>query len=127
MRGYSVRTTVHSLDKAPAVRTRISAEVDPGDRLSFAAADLTSDAGWDAAVASCDYVLHVAAPVGVNAPRDPNDLIVPTRDGALRVLGAACRAQMQRQSPIEPDAPLQPVPSDLTSSVHPIASLRGKT
>jgi dihydroflavonol-4-reductase len=95
-RGYCVRTTVRSLDKALAVRTRISAEVDPGDRLSFAAADLTSDASWDAAVTGCDYVLHVAAPVGVNAPRDPNELIVPTRDGALRVLGAACRARVQR-------------------------------
>lgn len=95
-RGYSVRTTVRSLDKASAVRTRISVEVDPGDRLSFAAADLTSDAGWDAAVTGCDYVLHVAAPVGVDAPRDPNELIVPTRDGALRVLGAACRAKVQR-------------------------------
>lgn len=95
-RGYSVRTTVRSLDKELAVRTRISAEVDPGDRLSFAAADLTRDAGWDAAVMGCDYVLHVAAPVGVSAPRDPNDLIVPTRDGALRVLGAACRAGVQR-------------------------------
>jgi len=95
-RGYSVRTTVRSLDKAPTVRARISAEVDPGDRLSFAAADLTSDVGWDAAVTGCDYVLHVAAPVGVDAPRDPNELIVPTRDGALRVLGAACRAKVQR-------------------------------
>ncbi len=95
-RGYVVRTTVRGLDKEPGLRAQISAEVDPGDRLSFFVADLTSDAGWDTAVAGCDYVLHVAAPVGVHAPRDPNVLIVPTRDGALRVLRAACRAQVQR-------------------------------
>jgi len=37
-RGYSVRTTVRSLDKEPMARARISAEVEPGDRLSFFAA-----------------------------------------------------------------------------------------
>ena len=95
-RGYTVRTTVRSMDKEPAVRTQISTEVEPGDRLSFIAADLTSDEGWDSAVAGCEYVLHIAAPVGVEAPRDPNVLIVPTRDGALRVLRAACRAGVAR-------------------------------
>src|ERR1700730_16927285 len=79
-RGYSVRTTVRSLDKEPAVRARISANIDPGERLSFFVADLTSDAGWDAAVEGCDYVLHVASPLGADAPRDPNVLIVPARD-----------------------------------------------
>jgi hypothetical protein len=36
---------VRSLDKAPCVRTRISTQIDPGDRLSFAVADFTTDAG----------------------------------------------------------------------------------
>lgn len=70
--------------------------VTPGDRLSFFVADLTSDAGWDAAIAGCEYVLHIAAPVGVEAPRNPEVLIVPTRDGAVRVLRAACRAKVER-------------------------------
>ncbi len=95
-RGYAVRTTVRSLDREPGLRAVIAAQINPGNRLSFVAADLTSDTGWDAAVAGCDYVLHVAAPVGVNAPRDPDELIVPTRDGALRVLRAACQARVQR-------------------------------
>ena len=95
-RGCTVRTTVRSLDKAPAVRAQVAKHVDPGDRLSFFVADLMDDAGWDAAVAGCDHVLHVAAPVGVAAPRDPDQLIVPTRDGALRVLAAACRAEVRR-------------------------------
>jgi dihydroflavonol-4-reductase len=94
--GYSVRTTVRSLDKEPVVRARISAVIDPSDRLSFVAADLTSDQGWDDAVAGCDYVLHVASPVGLDVPRDPDVLIVPARDGALRVLSAACRAKVER-------------------------------
>lgn len=95
-RGYRVRTTVRSLDKEPEVRARLSGHVECGDRLCFFVADLANDGGWDAAVSGCDYVLHVAAPVGIEAPRHPDDLIVPTRDGTLRVLRAACRAKVQR-------------------------------
>ena len=94
--GYAVRTTVRSLDKEQQVRARIANEVEPGDRLTFFEADLTGDAGWDEAIAGCDHVLHVAAPVGVDAPRNPDDLIIPTGDGALRVLRAACRANVRR-------------------------------
>lgn len=95
-RGYRVRTTVRSPGKEPDVRTRLSAHVELGDRLSFFVADLANDAGWDAAVNGCDYVLHIAAPVGVEAPRNPDDLILPTREGALRVLRSACRAKVRR-------------------------------
>lgn len=95
-RGYDVRTTVRSLAKEPAVRAAIAAEVDPGDRLAFFAAELTADAGWDAAVAGCDYVLHVASPLGTENVRDPDALIVPARDGALRVLRASVAAGVRR-------------------------------
>jgi nucleoside-diphosphate-sugar epimerase len=95
-RGYTVRTTVRSLSKAPAARAAIAAEVDPGDRLSFYAAELTKDEGWDEAVAGCDYVLHVASPLGADDPKDPQVLIVPARDGALRALKAAAKAGVKR-------------------------------
>jgi len=95
-RGYVVRTTVRSLAKEAAVRTAIGAEVDPGDRLSFHAAELTSDAGWDEAAAGCDYVLHVASPLGTQQPKVQDDLIVPARDGALRALRAAAKAGVKR-------------------------------
>ena len=92
-RGYTVRTTVRSLSKEAAVRAAISAEVDPGNRLSFFAAELTDDAGWDEAVAGCDYVLHVASPLGTHQPDDAQELIVPAREGALR---AAAKAGVRR-------------------------------
>jgi nucleoside-diphosphate-sugar epimerase len=95
-RGYTVRTTVRSLAKEPAVRAMIAAEVDPGDRLSFYAAELTKDAGWDEAAAGCDYVLHVASPIGTDMPSDPDELIVPAREGALRALRAAAKAGVKR-------------------------------
>ncbi len=95
-RGYSVRTTVRSLKKEQAVRDAVGTVVDPADRLSFAVADLTSDDGWDDAVAGVDYVLHVASPLGNENTTEPQELIVPARDGALRVLRAATKAGVQR-------------------------------
>jgi nucleoside-diphosphate-sugar epimerase len=95
-RGYHVRTTVRSLSKAEGVRTAVATAIDPGERLTFAVADLTSDDGWDEAVDGIDYVLHVASPLGDATSRDAEALIVPARDGALRVLGAATRAGVKR-------------------------------
>jgi dihydroflavonol-4-reductase len=94
--GYAVRTTIRSPSKEEALRKAISTEIDPGDRLTTCIADLMSDTGWDAAVAGCDFVLHVASPLGTNDPKDPNELIAPARDGALRVLGAAIRGGVKR-------------------------------
>jgi nucleoside-diphosphate-sugar epimerase len=87
---------VRDLTKGPAVRAAIAVEVDPGDRLSFFAAELTQDAGWDEAAAGCDYVLHVASPLGTEMPDDPQSLIVPAREGALRALRAAAKAGVKR-------------------------------
>ena len=96
-RGYSVRTTVRSLSKEPAVRAAVASTTDAGDRLAFFRADLTQDEGWDAAVAGCDYVLHVASPLGGgDAPRDPDALVAPAREGTLRVLRAATKAGVKR-------------------------------
>jgi nucleoside-diphosphate-sugar epimerase len=95
-RGYTVRTTVRSLAKAPAARAAIASQVDPGDRLSFFAAELTQDAGWDEAAAGCDYVLHVASPLGIDDPKDADALITPAREGALRALKAATKAGVKR-------------------------------
>ena len=94
--GYNVRTTVRDLAREATVRANLAKVVDPGNRLSFYAANLTEDSGWDAAVDGCDYVLHVASPLGVAEPKDPNELIVPAREGALRAVGAAIKAGVKR-------------------------------
>jgi nucleoside-diphosphate-sugar epimerase len=94
--GHVVRTTVRDLAKEPAVRAAIGKVVDPGNRLSFHVANLTADDGWDAAVAGCDYVLHVASPLGVAEPKDPEVLIGPAREGARRAVSAAIRAGVKR-------------------------------
>ena len=95
--GYSVRTTVRNLSREGDVRTMLKAGgADAGDRLSFFAADLEKDAGWAEAVAGCEFVLHVASPFPLKVPKDENDLIVPAREGALRVLRAARDAGVRR-------------------------------
>jgi dihydroflavonol-4-reductase len=94
-RGYSVRTTVRSLSREKSARAAIARANAAGERLSFFEADLTQDAGWDAAMTGCDYVLHVASPLG-GGPGNQNALIVPARDGTLRVLRAAVKAGVKR-------------------------------
>jgi len=94
--GYRVRTTVRDLAKEPEVRARVESQVDAGDRLSFFAADLGGDDGWAQAVAGCDYVLHVASPFPAAQPKDADELIVPAREGTLRVLRAALDAGVER-------------------------------
>jgi nucleoside-diphosphate-sugar epimerase len=96
-RGYRVRTTVRDLAREEAIRAGMTPEVgDPGDRLSVLAADLQSDDGWKEAVRGCDYVLHVASPFPPAQPKDPDELIVPAREGTLRVLGASLDAGVER-------------------------------
>jgi nucleoside-diphosphate-sugar epimerase len=74
----------------------VARKVDPGNRLSVHAANLAGDEGWDAAAEGAEYVLHVASPLGVPPPKNPDDLIVPARDGAARVVRAAIKAGATR-------------------------------
>lgn len=95
--GYTVKTTLRTLSKTQIV---IDALKEAGladlSKLSFFEADLTSDKGWDEAVESADYVLHVASPFPLAQPEDENDLIIPARDGSIRVLKAARNAGVKR-------------------------------
>lgn len=95
-RGYVVRATVRNLRSEAPVRAIIDALGHAHNSLSFHAANLTRDEGWDEAAAGCDYVLHVASPLAVAEPRDPQTIIGPARDGALRVIGAAIKAGVKR-------------------------------
>lgn len=94
-RGYQVRTTVRNLAQESAVRTAVASMAQATDRLTFFTADLTRDDGWDDAMAGCDYVLHVASPLSGDTS-GPDALIVPARDGTLRVLRAAVNAGVRR-------------------------------
>jgi nucleoside-diphosphate-sugar epimerase len=95
--GHSVRTTVRNLRREADVRALLrEGGAEPGDRLTFVAADLENDSGWNEAAAGCDYVLHVASPFPGSVPKHEDELIVPAREGALRVLRAARDAGVRR-------------------------------
>ncbi len=95
--GHQVRTTIRDLKREGYVRAMLKqGGSEAGDRLSFAAANLENDAGWPEAVRGCDYVLHVASPFPATVPKDENELIVPAREGTLRVLRASRDAGVKR-------------------------------
>lgn len=116
-KGYEVRGTVRKLARADKVRATLAraAGADPGPKLTFAAADLSSDDGWAAAVDGCAYVQHVASPFPSTVPKHEDELIIPARDGAVRVVRAAGKAGVKRvvmTSSIAAVAYGKPMPKD---------------
>jgi nucleoside-diphosphate-sugar epimerase len=95
--GHQVRATVRNLKREGDVRAMLRrGGAEPGDRLALFAADLESDPGWAEAAAGCDYVLHVASPFPMTVPKHEDELIIPAREGALRVLRASRDAGVKR-------------------------------
>jgi dihydroflavonol-4-reductase len=107
--GWQVHTTVRSLARETAARKLLDVD---NSRLRFFAADLGADAGWADAVAGCSHVAHLASPLPRGVPKHADELIVPARDGALRVLRAAKAAGVRKVV--------------MTSSVAAIAYGRGR-
>jgi dihydroflavonol-4-reductase len=68
--GYGVRATLRNLHKESEVRT---------------------------AMTGCQYVLHVASPIGQGAPKG-TDIVTPAREGTLTPLGP-CRCPASPTSP----------------------------
>ena len=96
-KGFYVNTTIRSLTKKDSITNALKeGGISDFNRLSFYEADLTKDAGWEEAMKNVSYVLHVASPFPAEPPGDENELIIPARDGALRVLKAAKKAAVKR-------------------------------
>ena len=92
---YRVRTTLRSPKRTDEVREMIKVGGISEEKIKgveFAVADLTKDDGWTEACSGCTYVLHVASPFPAEKPKDPDELIVPAREGTLRALRAAKQA-----------------------------------
>ncbi|GAA0232231.1 aldehyde reductase [Actinomadura nitritigenes] len=94
--GREVRTTVRSTAREADVRAAVRRGGADDAGLEVVAADLMADDGWAAAVAGCAEVHHVASPIPAAQPEDPDELIVPAREGTLRVLRAARAAGARR-------------------------------
>ena len=89
--GYRVRTTIRSEAKKSLILAALREydEAVDASGIEFAHANLLHDDGWQEAVEGATYVLHLASPFPASDPKDENDLIIPARDGTLRVLRAA--------------------------------------
>jgi dihydroflavonol-4-reductase len=95
-RNVSVRGSLRDTSKSDAVRAAVvSLGADPA-KLTFFEADLTKDDGWDEAMKGASYLVHAASPYPLSQPDNPDDLIVPARDGTLRVFLAAHRNMVRR-------------------------------
>ena len=95
--GYEVRTTVRNLKREGDVRAMLKyGGAERAHSVRVIAADLENDSGWADAVAGCEYVLHVASPFPAKMPKHEDELIIPAREGALRVLRASRDAGVKR-------------------------------
>ncbi len=95
--GYTVRGTVRALKRVGDIESAVRyAKGAREGLLSFHAADLLSDEGWADVMAGAAYVIHAASPFPSRVPDDENELIVPAREGTLRVMKAAKAAGVRR-------------------------------
>jgi dihydroflavonol-4-reductase len=95
--GFTVRTTLRSLKKKQQITDALRrANIASFEKLSFIEAELGKDDNWNQAVKNCHYVLHVASPFLLEEPEDENELVIPARDGVLRVLSASRDAGVKR-------------------------------
>ena len=94
--GREVRATVRTLNSEPEIREALRHGGADDNGLEVVIADLTSNDGWATATAGVEEVHHIASPIPPAQPRDPETLIVPAREGTLRVLRAAREAGARR-------------------------------
>jgi nucleoside-diphosphate-sugar epimerase len=94
--GREVRATVRSQGVEVDVRSAMRRGGVDDTGLELVTADLTSDGGWAAALEGVEEVHHVASPIPSAQPKDPDELIIPAREGTVRVLRAARDAGARR-------------------------------
>lgn len=87
--GYRVRTTVRNTSRTPEIHVALKNAKIPEEQinsLEVVQADLLKDDGWADAVKDVEFVQHVASPFPPGLPKHEDDLILPAREGTLRVL-----------------------------------------
>ena len=94
---YAVRGTVRNLKNEKKVKPLQNLVPTAPIPLELVEADLLKEDTWPAAVAGCDYVLHVASPFTVTKIRDEmTELIEPAVKGTRNVLNACAGAGVKR-------------------------------
>lgn len=90
--GYKVRGTVRSLSNENKISHLRDLCTTSKYKIELVEADLNSERGWNEAVQGVTFVLHVASPFPLEAPRNKEELIRPAVDGTLHVLRASAAA-----------------------------------
>ncbi len=94
--GETVRAVVRNAAGKDLVLQAVAQAEANAAGLEFVTATLDDESGWDSALEGADGVLHHASPFPAAEPDDPEHIIRPARDGALRVLAAARRQNVRR-------------------------------
>ena len=95
-KNYSVIGTVRNLEYANTIKNDIETHLGRPIDIEFVKADLNSDNGWEDAVINCEAILHTASPFPSKRPKNENDLIIPAKEGTIRVLKAALNHSIKR-------------------------------
>lgn len=94
--GHRVRGTVRSLAR-PDAHAFLTGLPGAAERLTLVEADLLDPSSFDAAVAGCDTMLHMASPYVMTVADAQRDLVDPAVQGTLHVLRACARAASVRR------------------------------
>lgn len=93
--GYAVNGTLRSLDRESEVLESLLSHNTSTEHLTLFEVDLNSDSGWDNAIATCDYVLHVASPF-VLTEESEEFFVKPAVEGVLRALKFSCKHNVKK-------------------------------
>ena len=87
-KGYAVNGSVRSPERKDEIIQALKSHNTSTEHLNLFTFNLTEDAGWDEAMAGCDYLLHVASPISLERT-DEDYFVKPAIDGVNRALAFA--------------------------------------
>ncbi len=95
-KGFYVKTSLRSMDRQSEVISSLSKVIDCTNKLEFCELDLMKDEGWNEAIKGCDYVLHIASPLMLGFPKNPDEIIKPAVNGLKRAIQSAVKNKVKR-------------------------------
>ena len=93
--GYAVNGSVRSPERKDEIFEALKKNHTPTDNLNIFTFNLTEDVGWDEGMMGCDYVLHVASPISLDA-QDEEYFVGPAVAGVERALKFAKKHQVKK-------------------------------
>ena len=93
--GYAVNGSVRSPDRKDEIYDSLNKNNTPTDNLSIYTFNLTDDEGWDEGMSGCDYLLHVASPISLDA-QEEEYFVGPAVAGVERALKFAKKHQVKK-------------------------------